>query len=133
MTIGPQVALVEVHTWKPKNIVFPADFSETSLHALPFALSLAEETQANLILLHGTAMVAMDARMILRDKILKQLNDLLPRDASDWCNPEGMVLYEFEAEKSCASPRNARVASTHLPRATEMVSGAPGPVLTVRV
>ena len=37
--------------WKLKTILFPTDGSETSLQALPYALSLAEENEAKLIFL----------------------------------------------------------------------------------
>ena len=38
-------------TGQLKTILFPTDGSEASLKALPYALSLAEENQANLIFL----------------------------------------------------------------------------------
>ena len=51
LTIGPQVPPLSDLNWKLKTILFPTDGSETSLKALPYALSLAEENQANLIFL----------------------------------------------------------------------------------
>lgn len=146
LTVGPHVIPIDAHTWKPKNIIFPTDFSETSLHALPYALSLAEESEANLILLHLTAMVPLDAKDDLEEKILKQLGGLLPQDAEDWCKPECVLLYEFPAEGilRLAQERSADLivmgvrkgaaAASHMPwaTATEVVSRAPCPVLTVR-
>lgn len=146
LTVGPHVIPIDAHTWKPKNIIFPTDFSETSLHALPLGLSLAEESEANLILLHLTAMMPLNAPDDLEEKILKQLSALLPQDAADWCKPECILLYEFPAEGilRLARERSADLivmgvrkgtaARSHMPwaTATEVVSRAPCPVLTVR-
>jgi nucleotide-binding universal stress UspA family protein len=146
LTLGPHVVPIDAHNWKPKNIIFPTEFSETSLRALPFALSLAEESEANLILLHLTAMVPLDARDDLEQKILSQLTGLLPQGAADWCKPECILLYEFPAEGilRLAQERSADLivmgvrkgtaAASHQPwaTATEVVSRAPCPVLTVR-
>jgi nucleotide-binding universal stress UspA family protein len=146
LTVGPHVNPVDPHAWSPKNIIFPTDFSETSLQALAFALSLAEESDARLLLLHLTAMVPLDAKDDLEQKILKQLRDLVPPEAADWCKPECLVLYEFPAEGilRLAQERGADLivmgvhratgVATHVPWAiaTEVVSRAPCPVLTVR-
>jgi len=53
LTIGPEAAECCAERWELKQILFPTDFSETALHALPYALSLAEEKQATLIFLHA--------------------------------------------------------------------------------
>ena len=45
LTVGPQ-ASVGANEWNIKLVVFPTDFSGSSLRALPYALSLAEENQA---------------------------------------------------------------------------------------
>jgi nucleotide-binding universal stress UspA family protein len=51
LTVGPRVTPANDTNWKLETILFPTDGSETSLKALPHALSLAEENQANLIFL----------------------------------------------------------------------------------
>ena len=51
LTVGPQVPRLGAAKWRLKTILFPTDGSETSMKALPYALSLAEENQANLIFL----------------------------------------------------------------------------------
>src|SRR5262249_35122984 len=50
LTAGPNVGFIDEQAWQPKKIVFATDFSASSLHALPCALSIAEENQAQLIL-----------------------------------------------------------------------------------
>jgi len=51
LTIGPEAAVSKTR-WQPKNVLFPTDFSETSVHALRYALSFAEENEGTLTLLH---------------------------------------------------------------------------------
>ena len=51
LTVGPHVTPPRDTNWKLETILFPTDGSETSLKALPYALSLAEENQATLIFL----------------------------------------------------------------------------------
>ena len=52
LTVGPDVAPSLVDHEQMSHILFATDFSEGSLHALPYALSLAEENDAELTLLH---------------------------------------------------------------------------------
>jgi nucleotide-binding universal stress UspA family protein len=115
---------------------------------LPLALSLAEENQANLLLLHLTPMVPLDSQDDLEVSILARLQELLPADAEDWCKPESIVRFEFPADGilHLANERNVNLiimgvhkpavpsATAHLPwaTATDVVSRAPCPVLTVR-
>lgn len=148
LTVGPHSRLPEGEVWKPGNIIYATDFSPTSLHALPFALSLAEESQANLIVVHFTALVPIDLQDGLSESLVEQLRDLLPADAENWCRPSFEVRFEFPAEGilRLAEERSADLivmgvrrrgmpsAASHLPWATagEVVSKAMCPVLTVR-
>ncbi len=148
LTVGPHVNAPISDTWDPKTVVFATDFSDASLRALPFALSIAEEAQARLILVHLMPLVPMDRKDDAEADAIAKLQSLVPADAEQWCRPEFVVRVDFPAEGilKLALERSADVivlgvrkkavptASAHLPWATasEVVSRAPCPVLTVR-
>ena len=148
VTIGPHVQTSPAENWHPKTVVFATDFSEASLHAFPFALSLAEETQATLILAHFMALVPMDRKDDAEANAYQRLKKLIPLDAEQWFRPEFIVRVDFptagilslaEEQKADLIVMGVRKralpgASAHLPWATasEVVSRAPCPVLTVR-
>jgi nucleotide-binding universal stress UspA family protein len=146
LTIGPKVAprgmIDGFH-----NIIFATDFSSGSLHSLQYALSLAEESQANLTLLHVIPLVPLQHQDSIAASTKAQLEELVPSEARDWCRPECVVRFEFPAEAilNLAKEHNADLivmgvhkraafASAHLPWAVayEVVCDAPCPVLTVR-
>jgi nucleotide-binding universal stress UspA family protein len=146
LTIGPKVHAQEAIDGF-HNILFATDFSAGSLRAFQYALSLAEENQAHLTLLHVIPLVPLPHQGSVAARARTQLEGLVPRDASDWCKPECEVRFEFPAEAilNLARERNADLmvmgvhkraplASAHLPWAIayEVVCDAPCPVLTVR-
>jgi len=147
MTIGP-AAMGEGHEHSAfRHIVFATDFSKGSLSALPYALSLAEENQAQLTLAHLIPLVPMQHQEEVRATAMKRLLELIPSDAEDWCRVECVVSFEFPAEGilSLAETRHADLivmgvhakaprSSSHLPWAIayEVVCHAKCPVLTVR-
>ena len=98
LTVGPEVPLPIVETATFKRIVFATDFSAGSLAALPFALSLAEDSQAHLTLLHVRPMVPVQHQLWTEDHAKQNLAALIPPDATDWCQPATLVSFEFPAE-----------------------------------
>jgi nucleotide-binding universal stress UspA family protein len=146
LTIGPKIAPRETIDGF-HNIIFATDFSAGSLNALQYALSLAEENQANLTLLHVIPLVPLQHQNSVAAGAKAQLEELVPSEAKDWCKPECVVRFEFPAEGilTVAKERNADLivmgvhkkaafASAHLPWAVayEVVCESPCPVLTVR-
>lgn len=146
LTIGPKVA-PPTESSAFRTIVFATDFSAGSLHALPYALSLAEENQAHLILLHVIPLVPLQHQESVAANACARLEELLPKDATDWCRSDCVVRFEFAAEAilTLAREQNADLivmgvhkgtpfASARLPWAIayEVVCDAPCPVLTVR-
>jgi nucleotide-binding universal stress UspA family protein len=146
LTIGPRVSAQAPHEAEFKQILFATDFNPQS-QAASYALSLAQEFQARLTLLHVGARIAeleTDS-----ESILQELDSLVPVDAKMWCRPEyvaklgvpAVAILEVAKEK-CADlivlgVRSAagRVgAATHAAAATahSVVSSAACPVLTVR-
>jgi nucleotide-binding universal stress UspA family protein len=85
------------------RILCPIDFSESSTKALTYALSLAKEADANLLLLH--VMEHVPDRDELRfegfdlagytrareEDARNRLQDAIPVGAGEWCRPEQLV------------------------------------------
>jgi nucleotide-binding universal stress UspA family protein len=146
LTIRPEVAASRGTAWHLKQILFATDFSETSLHALPYALSLAEENQATLISLHVAPLIPYQYKESITDTTRKRLEGLMP--AAPCCTLDFVVSFDFPAQGILEIARdreadlivlgvNRRAAaglSSHLPwsTASDVVSSGPCPVLTVR-
>ena len=148
LTVGPKAVCHAVRFENWKRILFATDFSAGSLKALPYALSMAEENNAQLMLMHSIPLVPVQQHDDVLEGARRRLEKLVPLEAADWCKPEYVVRFEFAAEgilkvakerhadlivmgvRAAASPRT----SAHLPWATayEVVCHAHCPVLTVR-
>jgi len=146
LTVGPKV-----HTgdWKLRRILCPVDLAEDPEPSLHYALSLAEENQAEFIVLQAVPLVPWQHRASVEVRVRGQLEALIPASARDWCMPQFLVRWEHAAEAILLAAadrevdlivmgvRRARAAglSAHLPWpvASEVVSRALCPVLTVRV
>jgi len=146
LTVGPEAVECCRTNWELKEILFATDFSETSLHALPYALSLAEENQADLIFLNVAPLVPYQYKEAVEASTRKKLEALMPSEP--WCNPKFLVNFDFPAQgilqvsrerkadlvvMGVGKPTGAAFTS-HLPwsTASDVVSAAPCPVLTVR-
>ncbi len=86
-----------------KRILVGCDFSSDSGLALEFALSLAQEFQADLNLVHvlqpstyedllKTSAETSAQEQDLRLQLNEQLNALVPEEALNWCNPQTSLL-----------------------------------------
>jgi nucleotide-binding universal stress UspA family protein len=147
MTIGPEAAGHAPGQAVFQRIVFATDFSQGSLKALPYALSLAEENQAHLVVAHLIPLVPMQHQDETRERAVQQLRRMIPVDADNWCHVDCRVSFEFPAEGilNLAAAENADLivmgvrsksarTASHLPWAIayEVVCHAKCPVLTVR-
>jgi nucleotide-binding universal stress UspA family protein len=150
LTIGPKVAAQAPHEAEFKEIIFATDLNPESL-AAPYALSLAQEFQARLTLVHivpEDAATGMDPEHVIEAGI-SELRSLVPADAELWCRPECDVRFGAPAAGilEVAAERHADLivlgvrsaaghvgAATHAAAATahSVVSCAECPVLTVR-
>ncbi len=102
MTVPPPVTQAGPSLYK--TILCPLDFSVASIRALDYALSLAQEADARLILLHviegllgeggasemGHLSVAEFSRYLEEDAVA-QLKSVVPEPARVWCKPEERV------------------------------------------
>ena len=84
--------------WRLKTILFPTDGSETSLKAVPYALSLAEENQANVIFLRIMPLVPYQYQESEEARVREALRVLVPAEAEDRCKPEFVGRFDFPVE-----------------------------------
>lgn len=155
LTIGPEVR-TSVHTGgRFHRVLLASDFSAASTAAAPYALSLAQENGARVLLLH--VMRKPDSRDVNEEtqfqlsvaEAIQQLYDTVPNDVQLPAVPEVAVEYGDPAERILTVAREKRAdlivlglrdaggrigAATHLERATahKIVAHANCPVLTVR-
>ncbi|MFP5379157.1 MAG: universal stress protein [Vicinamibacteria bacterium] len=103
LTVPPGATVDPVALDLPKTILCPVDFSEASLRGIEYALSLAQESDARVILMHvvdwaaetwaaGTHGAALaDYTAARRAEAERLLADAIPVPARDWCTPEIVV------------------------------------------
>jgi nucleotide-binding universal stress UspA family protein len=151
LTIGPGEIRGTHRSAKFHHVLFATDFSEESLAAAAYALSMAQENEARLTLVH----VMKEPEIFdqaAEDRISSanfRLHEIVPPAAESWCRPDALVRFGTAAEciLRLAKERDADLivlgvrgnqgvlgAATHLERATahKIVAHAPCPVLTVR-
>jgi len=155
LSVGPNVSNKPNGETQFQQILFATDLSEASLAALPYAISLAEEDQAQLALLHvvehpAAGILDVDA---VRANLMSRLQELVPPAAEPWCQVKCLV--EFGRQFAPPAERILEVAGdraadlivlgvrpthgamstiTHLGHTTaqHIVALATCPVLTVR-
>jgi nucleotide-binding universal stress UspA family protein len=148
LTIGPHVPVLHDSKWRVKTILFPSDGSETSLKALPYALSVAEENQANLIFLRIMPLAYSEGQESEEASVREALRALVPAEAEDWCKPEFVARFDFPVpgilrlarERGAdlivmgvkQAGRRAMQEHSPWPTASQVVAQANCPVLTVR-
>jgi len=162
LTVGPAVPAEPEGAKEFRQILFATDFGPASLHALPYALSLAKESKARLIILHvvlpvpildvgpywytGTDVVKQ--QKTARARYIAKLKELIPPEVNLPFDPEFLVDFDFAPEAILKTAADLQAdlivmgvnqsawarASAHLPWATayEVVCHARCPVLTVR-
>jgi nucleotide-binding universal stress UspA family protein len=153
LTIGPFARDGMHGAARFHRVLYATDFSPEAKAASAYAVSLAQENQAQLILLHvidGKRDVSARGRAgISIADAMHELLELVPSDVELWCRPEPVVQYGQAAERILEEARgrhadlvvlgvrgaagHLRVA-THLQRsvAYKVVANARCPVLTVR-
>lgn len=149
LTIGPDVLTSLVDHEQLTHVLFATDFSEGSMHALPYALSLAEESNAEITLLHVLEQLEpmpLEYSKELLSDYRKRLWDMVPTDASLWCKPHVAVesglaadlivrkANEGHADLIVMGVHSAGLAANHLPWTVihSVVRRARCPVLTVK-
>lgn len=152
LTVGPKASSHRDQPVETKEILYATDFTAASRAAAPYAISLAQEHQAHLVLLHvieppkagelthGGEYVSASMQL---------LRDLVPPEAELWCKPEHVIDYGSPADLilklaqqrhthlivlGARKPEGSLGLTTHFAHATayKIVSQASCPVLTVR-
>jgi len=146
LTVGPAVSgepesIVDLH-----EILFATDFSESSLVALPHAISLAQQNGARLYLLHICEQSSPESEMALKSR----LRNLVRPTIELGCEPKAFIEYGPPAERilelanelavdlivlGVRHPPNYLEATRHLRLETAyaVASQAVCPLLTIRV
>ena len=152
LTVGPHVSKDTERRLEMKEILYATDFSPESLSALPYAVSLAQEHEARLTILHVVGEPKVGELVHAEnyvESMLRRLSELVPAEAKSWCEPSTRVEKGPAAEKimevaialgadlivlGVRSPAGNMGAATHLSRHTahRVVTQAECPVLTVR-
>ena len=152
LTVGPHAYPAgKNREAKFERILFATDFSAASDAAAAYAVSLAQEYQSHLTLLHviedPKGEFAVDyARVVAY--LGEKLRALVPREAELWCEPEIVIVCGKPADRILAAQTDrgsdlivlgARktehpVTATHFrwPTAAHVVHDATCPVVTVR-
>lgn len=153
LTIGPAVRKGLHHGGRFHAVLLATDFTPEAQAAAPYAISMAQENQAKLQLLH----VMCDPRVRSADpktetsvaNVMHELYEIVPADAEFWCRPEATVRFGNPGERilETANETGADLivlgvrdaagrlgAATHLERTTahKVVAHAACPVLTIR-
>lgn len=145
LTVGPNVSTNPKSIAAIHRILYATDFTPDSLAAAPYAISLAEENQAQLSLLH---VVENREENSSTDLFTHRLYDLVSYKAGLLCRPTAFIKYgpaaeailEAEHERGAdlivlgGKRADCPAASTHSPwpRAHKIVAHAHCPVLTIR-
>jgi nucleotide-binding universal stress UspA family protein len=155
LTVGPKVSSEPSGQIQFRHILFATDFSEDSLAALPLAISLAEEDEARLSILHVIDQPAAGIMHLedVRRSLKARLQELVKPEDYPWCRAECSV--EFSRQFAPPAERILEIAQdravdlivvgvrrthgtgttvTHLTPTTaqHIVAHAECPVLTVR-
>jgi nucleotide-binding universal stress UspA family protein len=149
LTVGPHVNLWSDEYAKMREILYATDLAIDTPIAAPYAISLAQENQAHLVLLHviedpkSGDLLESPKAVDLKERKLQQL---VTEQAGLWCEPTYIVGQGPAAEKILdvakrrhtdlivLGARPAKGFATHLNMGTvhKVVSQATCPVLTVR-
>ena len=149
LTVGPDARPSLLDREQLLHVLLATDFSEGSLHAVRIALSLAEENNADITLMHVIEQLEplpVEYSKELIADYRKRLWELIPDDANLWCQPHVMVetgavgetivrtAMERQVDMIVMGAHQAGPVASHLPWTVLhlVVRQARCPVLTVR-
>ena len=151
LTIGPAVRSGAHQRGRFHCVLFATDFNAISTVAGAYAVSLAQENQARLILLHILPKPGQNktSNELSVAEAMHQLHQRVPPDAGLWCRPEAMVQHGDPVEQILVTANQCAAdlivlgvrrldaltgVATHLDGyiAYDVVAHAPCPVLTIR-
>lgn len=148
LTVGPHVTVRPYKDFKAEKILFPTDLGTHAEFATQYALSMAQETHAQVTFMHVVTLeeAFQRDRTELVNASFQKLETLIPLEANEWCKPEFKVevgdpvkeLLGFaETERPdlivLGLPAGKNFNSHFRSSVTyNIIASAPCPVLTVR-
>lgn len=93
LTVGPHVTVRPSHDFKAEKILFPTDLGPHAEFATQYALSVAQESKAQVTFMHVVTMQEAfqhDCSPLVAESF-KKLETLLPQDVRQWCQPDLVV------------------------------------------
>jgi nucleotide-binding universal stress UspA family protein len=93
LTVGPHVNVRPYHDFKAEKILFPTDLGAHAEFATQYALSVAQESKAQVTFMHVVTLedaFQRDRAPLVADSF-KKLETLIPQDAKQWCQPDLVV------------------------------------------
>ncbi|HET8892397.1 MAG TPA: universal stress protein [Candidatus Angelobacter sp.] len=148
LTVGPHVTVRPSHDFKAEKILFPTDLGPHAEFATQYALSVAQESKAQVTFMHVVTMQEAfqhDCSPLVAESF-KKLETLLPQDVRQWCQPD-LVVEVGDPTKELLSYANTErpdLIVLGLPAEKKfnggfrtsvtynLIAQAPCPVLTVR-
>ncbi len=99
LTIGPHIAKPTPRVVEFRKIVYGASLHHGGLGAAIYAVSLAQEYQAHLTLVHvEPAEGTREEQLELKHAIRGRLKELVPEEAEAWCEPEFDIRFGEAAD-----------------------------------
>jgi nucleotide-binding universal stress UspA family protein len=149
LTVGPAVKEVSPAGAEFKNILFATEFGPAVEREAAFAVSLAQEHEAKLTLLHVIPYLEEYSEAAVVDKrkeVVAQLRELVPAESETWCKSEFLMVIgdpveeilkraaESNADLIVMGAKKRQKLAGYLPhtKAFRVVTAAKCPVLTVR-
>jgi nucleotide-binding universal stress UspA family protein len=124
LTVGPNVEVPRIFSLNLENILFATDLGEQAQPVLGYALSLAREKCARLMLLHVLPEESRNYpdRLGVLSFVLNEAERLLPAKATEWCKPEFAVDAGATAERIVSQAQNEQADLIVMGRGAQKVS-----------
>ena len=127
ITVGPRACAGAGFEHILKTIVYATDFSEESRVALPYAISLAQEFHAELLILHVAPEHMAHDRMQAEGCLMNRIKGLAPQSRFPWCTLKHLVEFGDPARRilTVAKDQNADLIVLGLHRSVQFTSHFP--------
>jgi nucleotide-binding universal stress UspA family protein len=143
ITVGPRARTGFENSLR--TIIYGTDFTEESRLALPYAVSLAQEFHAELVIMHVAPEHMLSNRLHVEGYLMNRLKTLAPQSRFPWCNLKHIVEFgqpvrqileaanDWNADLIVLGLHNSVQFTSHFPErlSYSIVCDAPCPVMSV--